>query len=187
MAGIELTEGGCLGTSPLVEAAGSLGGVCDDDALGDRRAEHAQPSGLGGLVQLVQPGLSADGVLLVLFIPTTVSVWGMILRRSARYYMSPERNAVLAIVAKRGAWHIADHVAAEPSHDQGKALRERLIGPLTIAADRAGVEIRTVAANQKLADQYVAEVQGLVDVGPGMPRGRKLQRPPAQDARTNLQ
>lgn len=115
------------------------------------------------------------------------SVCGMILRRSARYYMSPERNAVLAIVAKRGAWHIADHVAAEPSHDQGKALRERLIGPLTIAADRAGVEIRTVAANQKLADQYVAEVQGLVDVGPGMPRGRKLQRPPAQDARTNLQ
>ncbi|WP_236902612.1 hypothetical protein [Cutibacterium acnes] len=111
----------------------------------------------------------------------------MILRRSARYYMSPERNAVLAIVAKRGAWHIADHVAAEPSHDQGKALRERLIGPLTIAADRAGVEIRTVAANQKLADQYVAEVQGLVDAGPGMPRGRKLQRPPAQDARTNLQ
>ncbi|MBU5410676.1 hypothetical protein KQH95_12215 [Cutibacterium acnes] len=138
-------------------------------------------------MQLVQPGLSADGVLLVLFIPTTVSVWGMILRRSARYYMSPERNAVLAIVAKRGAWHIADHVAAEPSHDQGKALRERLIGPLTIAADRAGVEIRTVAANQKLADQYVAEVQGLVDAGPGMPRGRKLQRPPAQDARTNLQ
>lgn len=95
---------------------------------------------------------------LVLFIPTTVIVWGMILRRSARYYMSPERNAVLAIVAKRGAWHIADHVAAELGHDQGKALRERLIVPLTIAADRAGVEIRTVAANQKLAKQYVAEV-----------------------------
>ena len=124
---------------------------------------------------------------LVLFIPMTVIVWGMILRRSARYYMSPERNAVLAIVAKRGAWHIANHVAAEPGHHQGKALRKRLIGPLTIAADRAGVEIRTVAANQKLAEQYVAEVQGLVDVGPGMPRGRKLQRPPAQDARTNLQ
>ena len=76
--------------------------------------------------------------------------------------MSPERNAVLAIVAKRGAWHIADHVAAEPGHDQGKDLRERLIVPLTIAADRAGVEIRTVAANQKLADQYVADVPGLV-------------------------
>lgn len=116
----------------------------------------------------------------VLFIPVTFTMWGLMHRPWVRYYMSPERNAVLGIVAKRGAWHIVDHVAAQPGHRQGKALRDRLIAPLTIAADSAGIEVCTVAANRTLADQYMAQVPGMVDVGRGIPRGRKLRRPPVE-------
>src|SRR5690606_39847141 len=47
-------------------AAARGGGVGDGDALGDRRGQDAQPAGLRGSVQLVEPRPSAHGLLLVL-------------------------------------------------------------------------------------------------------------------------
>ena len=44
MVGVERAQRGGLGAAPLVEAAGGLGGVCDHDALGDRRGQDAQPA-----------------------------------------------------------------------------------------------------------------------------------------------
>ena len=99
-------------------------------------------------------------------------------RSAARYYLSPERDAVLAIVATRRGWSIEDHMSVRPGEKRGKALRALLLPALRAQADAAGVVIYTTAASEKLAKEYAAELPGLVDVGPGMPRGRMLRRKP---------
>lgn len=99
-------------------------------------------------------------------------------RRKARYYMSPERDAVLAIVATSKGWKIGDHLSATQGTGRGAALRSILLPELSALADRDQLTIHAAAAHPKLAARYTAELPGLTDVGRAWPRGRKLHRPP---------
>lgn len=99
-------------------------------------------------------------------------------RSAARYYLSPDRDAVLAIVATRDGWHVEDHLSARPGEKRGKALRALVLPALRAQADAAGVAIYTTAASEKLAKDYAAELPGLVDVGAGRLRGRRMRREP---------
>lgn len=114
-------------------------------------------------------------------VPLSVPVQlALLARRRARYYMSPSRQAVLAVVATKHGWHVEDHAAARPGTGQGRALRARVLPELTAAADAGGVPIYTTAANRHLAQQYATELSGLVDVGRGWPRGRRMHRAPVE-------
>lgn len=100
-------------------------------------------------------------------------------RPAARYYLSPERDAVLAVVATGEGWHVEDHIAERPGTGRGKALRTLVLPALRARADAAGITIYTTAANERLGRQYAEELPGLVDVGRGNPRGRKMRREPS--------
>lgn len=102
----------------------------------------------------------------------------LVSRRSARYYMSQERDAVLAIVSSADGWHVSDHIAARPGTGRGMALRELLLPELLAAADDAGIYVHATAATKRLATAYKAGLPDLEDVGRGWPRGRKLIRKP---------
>jgi len=99
-------------------------------------------------------------------------------RSAARYYLSPDRDAVLAIVATRDGWRVEDHLSARPGKKRGKALRALVLPALRAQADAAGVAIYATAASDKLAKDYADDLPGLVDVGPGRLRGRRLRREP---------
>lgn len=146
-----------------------------------RGYEHGARAGRGA-------GRAFSAVLAFLWwpaVPLSVPVQlALLRRRHARYYMSPSRDAVLAVVATGRGWHIEDHASARPGTGQGRALRARVLPELTAAADAGGVPIYTTAANEHLAQQYTEELAGLIDVGRGWPRGRRLHRPPAHRART---
>lgn len=90
--------------------------------------------------------------------------------------MSPERTAVIAIVAKHETWHVEDHASSKPGTGQGRALRALVLPQVLAFADERHVAILTTAANKTLAAAYAAEVPGLVDDGPGYPRGRRMRR-----------
>lgn len=99
-------------------------------------------------------------------------------RRTARYYLSPNQDAVLAVVARRDGWHVQEHTSRAPGTGRGRALRQLLIPGLLAAADDQGVTVHTTAANRTLAQQYASELPDLVDIGRGTWRGRRLQRVP---------
>lgn len=92
---------------------------------------------------------------------------------------------MLAIAASQHGWAVQDHVAERPGTGQGRALRALVLPELIRAADVAGIPIIATAANKTLAKQYAAELPGLVDVGRGIPRGRKMQRQPQGSARVS--
>ncbi|WP_343320538.1 hypothetical protein AAFM46_16775 (plasmid) [Arthrobacter sp. TMP15] len=98
----------------------------------------------------------------------------LVYRPGARYYMSAERDAVIAIGTTRKGWHVSDHASAAPGTGQGKRLRAALLPHLTEHARNNRIAIHATAANAKLAALYAAELPGLEDTGPGFPRGRKL-------------
>lgn len=102
----------------------------------------------------------------------------LVARRSARYYMSPERDAVLAVAATGKGWHIEDHATARPGTGRGRALRTVVLPELYEAADGARVAVYATAATAALAANYTAEYPQLVDVGRGYPRGRRMRREP---------
>lgn len=103
---------------------------------------------------------------------------GLALRPGTRYYLSADRQAVLAVGVRRDAWHVHAHVSARPGSGQGRALRA-LVGPaLAAAADASGTRVEAVAISRAMADRYATEFPGLVDVGPGFPQGRRLRREP---------
>ena len=104
----------------------------------------------------------------------------LVARPHARYYLSPERDAVIAVVATREGWHIEDHIAARPGTGQGAALRALVLPRLLDHADAEQITIHTTAANETLAARYAAELPGLRDVGRGRPRGRRMRRDPAK-------
>lgn len=100
-------------------------------------------------------------------------------RPSARYYLSPTRDAALTVVATRRGWLVEGHSCAHPGIGRGRALRALVLPELLAAADTHHVAIHTTAATSALAARYAAELPGLVDVGRGFPRGRRLRRAPA--------
>lgn len=99
-------------------------------------------------------------------------------RGHARYYLSAERDAVLAVVTTRKGWHVQDHLSARPGRGQGKALRARILPELLYSADELAVRIYATAATAKLAARYINDLPGLVDVGRGVLGGRRLCREP---------
>lgn len=99
-------------------------------------------------------------------------------RRDIRYYLSREGDAVLAIRTTRTGWKVEDHLSAQPGTGAGAKLRRQLLPALTAAADAAGVPIHATAASTELAARYAHELPGLVNVGRGWPRGRRLHRDP---------
>jgi hypothetical protein len=88
-------------------------------------------------------------------------------------------RAALTVKAKPGPrWAVGDHTTRHPGAGHGRLLRAALLPTLVAAADEHRVSIETTAATAALAAAYAAELPGLVDVGPGFPRGRRLRRPP---------
>ena len=99
-------------------------------------------------------------------------------RPGARYYLTPQRDAVLAVAVRRNAWHIYCHVAEHPGTGQGRALRALVAPALCAAADASSTPIEAAALTQRLARLYQAEFPDLVDQGPAFPLGRRLRREP---------
>lgn len=99
-------------------------------------------------------------------------------RPGSRYYLTPARDAVLAVAVRRDAWFVYCHVAERPGSGQGRALRA-LVGPaLCEAADASGTPIETAALTPGLARLYRSEFPGTLDRGPAFPTGRRLRREP---------
>lgn len=132
------------------------------------QGQPREPAAVRGAVGRVVAGL-----------PLVVVVQAVLLgSRRSRYYLSPARDAVLAIRATRQGWLIQDHQSRRPGTGAGAALRSRLLPALTAAADHQFVAICTTAAIPGLAGVYAAELPGLSDVGRAWPRGRCLHRAP---------
>ncbi|TDE88173.1 hypothetical protein EXU48_23930 [Occultella glacieicola] len=129
--------------------------------------------GLGRALSLVLAVLWWPAVPLLLPVQLV-----LVARPRARYYMSPERDAVLAIVATRHGWHVEDHATTQAGTGRGRALRSLVLPGLVAIADEQQVAILATAATSDLAAAYVAELPGLVDAGRGWPRGRRLRRSP---------
>lgn len=119
-----------------------------------------------------------------LVLPITVAVQAYVMNRpDRRYYLSRERDALLGIVATPEGWNMADHVTARTGTGRGRALRQLVFPELCAAADVAGIAIFTTAAHKRLAAEYSAELPGMVDIGRGYPRGRRLRRAPEGTSR----
>lgn len=100
-------------------------------------------------------------------------------RQSARYYFSPGWDAVLALVARPDGWHVAEHYARRPGTGRGSVLREALVPALLGVAEAEGITVYGTAATGSLARQYAEQLPGIVDVGRGTIRGRRLRRLPS--------
>ncbi|MDO5633441.1 MAG: hypothetical protein Q4G34_01015 [Micrococcus sp.] len=103
----------------------------------------------------------------------------------SRWYLSRDRDAVLAIRARRGQWRIAEHVCSRPGTGQGRALRDVLLPALSPVAIEEGLTITMNAASPRLAKTYLELLPGLRDVGPAFPRGRRLRLDPQEERRTS--
>lgn len=127
-------------------------------------------------------GRLASAICAVMWWPMWPLLWvvqaRVIVRRATRYYLSPDGDATLSIVASRGRWVIGDHLSARPGTGRGRALRVVLLPVLGVVADREGVVVEATAASGRLAEVYRADVPGLEVVGRGFPRGVKLRRAP---------
>ncbi|MDR7184616.1 hypothetical protein J2X85_001639 [Microbacterium trichothecenolyticum] len=106
----------------------------------------------------------------------------MIARPAARYYMTPGRYAVLAVIRARRGWQLADHLTAEPGEGKGEALRNALIPKLLLYADAHGAVVSATAATHELGERYRAEVAGLQFVSDkeSWPRGWKMRCEPVE-------
>ncbi len=177
MAGTRASRGGGVPRPPVVSG---IPGVrwCDTVRLvgwTGRGFLHGARHGRG-------PGRVYSAVLAVAWVPgVPLLLVGQVIavrRGSARYYLTPERDVVLAVVARSDGWHVTEHTAAAPGTGRGQVLRAAVAPALLQAADARGVTVHVIAANRGLADRYAGELPGLVDVGRGPVRGRRLQRAP---------
>lgn len=98
---------------------------------------------------------------------------------ASRYYMTPERDAVIALIAtRRECWIVLDHICARAGSGHGRDLRRSVFTVAREVADERGVVIETTAASGRLAEIYAADLPGLIDIGPAFPRGRRMRREP---------
>ncbi|MFB9075256.1 hypothetical protein ACFFX0_30420 [Citricoccus parietis] len=100
-------------------------------------------------------------------------------RRNARYYMTPQRDAVLGIAATPQGWRVEDHASSKPGGRRGAPLRTLVLADLIEAADSQGIAIYATAADDSLAEAYRTELPDMVIAGKGWPRGTKLYRAPS--------
>lgn len=121
-------------------------------------------------------------LLLVLYWPfwplIIVQKWVELRRPGRRYYFALDDTAVLALQGRGEDWVLEDHSAQNPGTGQGLALRDILRPELMATLDAEGRGLRITAADARLAAVYIAEMPGLMDLGPAWPRGRRLYRPP---------
>lgn len=103
----------------------------------------------------------------------------LLARPNARYYLSADQTAVLAIVARRNTWMIEDHLSSDPGTGQGQRLRDALLPALLAECDRLNLAVEMSTAVPELSTLYTTALPGLTDVGRAYPRGRKLRREPA--------
>lgn len=108
-----------------------------------------------------------------------VQLW-FVHRPATRYYMSQQRDAVLGFTATRGGWCGSDHAVQHIGAGQGHALRQHISGPIREHLDQHQLRLTMTAANDQVAAIYQREFPGLVDLGRGFPRGRRLCREPQQ-------
>jgi hypothetical protein len=77
-------------------------------------------------------------------------------RAHRRFYMDPERKAVLLLIERPGVgtdsgeWKIHAHTVAKTGHGYGAKLRERLVPPAQAIAGLSNIVIRGQAANKKV-------------------------------------
>lgn len=98
--------------------------------------------------------------------------------RSLRYYISPDRDAVVAVVVRSGAWRVTEHLSKRPGHGLGRRLREIVGPPLLEAADAEGIRVFALTGSPRLAREYAREY---VDDGITTTAGGTLftlERPP---------
>ncbi|MFT7712342.1 hypothetical protein ACMT9Y_15385 [Clavibacter tessellarius] len=93
-----------------------------------------------------------------------------------RYYLSPERDAVLAIFATRSTWSVVDHVTKAPGTGRGRALRAVLLPALLPLADAQNLAVSATATSSKVADLYRADLPDLDDNGRNIFGGTRLGR-----------
>lgn len=134
------------------------------------------------------PSRAYYSVLTVLYwplLPVVLAVQLLLIRSSGarRYYMTVERDAVIAISVTPGTWHVEDHVAARPGTGRGRALRALVLPTLLRAADASGLALEVTAVTDQLVAAYRADIPGLVDIGSARLRGRKLRREPKDTGR----
>lgn len=120
----------------------------------------------------------------IIFFPLLLITMPLLIgaRPKTRYYMSADRNAAIAVTAGRTVWHVADHSTARPGTKSGRALRRDLAPHLVVLLDAADAELRAVAVNEKMAEQYEDDLPGLRRTGKtAWPRGLKMCRPRKSD------
>ncbi len=112
---------------------------------------------------------------------------------SRRWYMTPSRDAAMAVaiiterrrigkrVRETHTWTISNHAVQRIGGAAGEELRAALIGPLVRAVDADDDAATLHAASEQHARLYRIAVDGLIDVGPARPRGRKMYRPRRSD------
>lgn len=82
---------------------------------------------------------------------------------------------MIAIFAGKKGWLVSDHACSQPGTGQGKRLRAQVLPQLIDIAKAQRIPIHATAANRRLAELYRQDLPGMIDAGPGFPRGRKLK------------
>lgn len=106
-----------------------------------------------------------------------VQLW-FVYRPATRDYMSPQRDAILGFTVSQAGCRGDDHAVQHIGAGQGHALRQWISGPICEHLDRHQLRLTMTAANDQVAEIYQREFPGLVDLGRGFPRGRRLCREP---------
>ena len=94
-----------------------------------------------------------------------------------RVYVLDDHTATLTMTANHGYWTIAGHNRSRRAPGAGERLQDQLLPTVSVAADRADVGVRLIAAAPKLADRYAQKLPGLIEVGPAVPYGIQMYRP----------
>lgn len=94
-----------------------------------------------------------------------------------RVYVLDDHTATLTMTANRDYWTIAGHNRSRKAPGAGQRLQDQLLPTVSVAADRADVGVRLIAAAPKLADRYAQKLPGLIKVGPAVPYGIQMYRP----------
>jgi hypothetical protein len=112
--------------------------------------------------------------VLLLVVQLVVIVWP-----ASRYYMTVDRDAVIAVIGtSRNCWIVFDHMSACPGVGSGRDLRRVVFAMLCEAADERGIVIETTAVTRRVAEIYRMDLPGVGIAGTAFPRGKRMRREP---------